>query len=321
MYRWRSLIGLKQPLFKVLASQTKSCSGIQKPFNSILLQRFMSQTAGDVSCIYRNGFVVLTLPMPSRKENCEFTLRPVSHTVKDLVSFAKEEDGGIDRLAVYSMEGVRISSSTPIDILVQQDFVIHLNDTKIDIVPPKPEVFPAVLDDQLSNTKNLISQLYTDLNVEEYKENRERALKVHLESLKNDLSPLERQKALIDARAATRTNILVWAGLGYMAWQFGFLARLTWWEYSWDIMEPVTYFVTYGTSLLCYAYFVLTREDSNYPEMKSRSHLLNFYRESEKNKFDVNEYNVKKEMVAKLEAELEFFNSYPQTAVNAQASE
>ena len=48
--------------------------------------------------------------------------------------------------------------------------------------------------------------------------------------------------------------------LGYMAWQFGFLARLTWWEYSWDIMEPVTYFVTYGTSLIVYAYFVLTRE-------------------------------------------------------------
>ena len=48
-----------------------------------------------------------------------------------------------------------------------------------------------------------------------------------------------------------------------MAWQFGFLARLTWWEYSWDIMEPVTYFVTYGTSLIMYAYFVLTREVSS----------------------------------------------------------
>lgn len=45
-----------------------------------------------------------------------------------------------------------------------------------------------------------------------------------------------------------------------MAVQFGFLARLTWWEYSWDIMEPVTYFVTYATSMACYAYFVLTRQ-------------------------------------------------------------
>jgi hypothetical protein len=42
--------------------------------------------------------------------------------------------------------------------------------------------------------------------------------------------------------------------------QFGILARLTWWEYSWDIMEPVTYFITYGTAMAMYAYFVLTRQ-------------------------------------------------------------
>lgn len=45
-----------------------------------------------------------------------------------------------------------------------------------------------------------------------------------------------------------------------MATQFGILARLTWWEYSWDIMEPVTYFITYGTAMAMYAYFVLTRQ-------------------------------------------------------------
>ena len=43
--------------------------------------------------------------------------------------------------------------------------------------------------------------------------------------------------------------------------QFGILARLTWWEYSWDIMEPVTYFVTYGTAIGAYCYFVLTKQE------------------------------------------------------------
>ena len=46
-----------------------------------------------------------------------------------------------------------------------------------------------------------------------------------------------------------------------MSVQFGVLARLTWWEYSWDIMEPVTYFVTYGTGIVAYAYFVLTKQE------------------------------------------------------------
>lgn len=53
---------------------------------------------------------------------------------------------------------------------------------------------------------------------------------------------------------------MTWLGLGLMSVQFGVLARLTWWEYSWDIMEPVTYFVTYGTGMACYAYFVLTKQ-------------------------------------------------------------
>lgn len=71
---------------------------------------------------------------------------------------------------------------------------------------------------------------------------------------------LLQQKQEIELVAARRSNWLAWAGLGLMSVQFGILARLTWWEYSWDIMEPVTYFVTYGTAMACYAYFVLTKE-------------------------------------------------------------
>ncbi len=63
--------------------------------------------------------------------------------------------------------------------------------------------------------------------------------------------------------AKRKTALVLWGGLAYMSIQFGVLARLTWWEYSWDIMEPVTYFVTYGTSMALYAYFVLTRQVSS----------------------------------------------------------
>lgn len=64
--------------------------------------------------------------------------------------------------------------------------------------------------------------------------------------------------------AHRRSNWMAWAGLGLMSIQFGILARLTWWEYSWDIMEPVTYFVTYGTAMAAYAYFVVTRQVSDF---------------------------------------------------------
>ncbi|KAH3872517.1 hypothetical protein DPMN_035734 [Dreissena polymorpha] len=55
----------------------------------------------DVSVKYRHGLSVFAVPLPSRKESCEIVLKPVSHTVKDLVNFIKEEDKGIDRVAVY----------------------------------------------------------------------------------------------------------------------------------------------------------------------------------------------------------------------------
>lgn len=67
-------------------------------------------------------------------------------------------------------------------------------------------------------------------------------------------------KTEITMTADKKTSYLTWVGLGLMSVQFGVLARLTWWEYSWDIMEPVTYFVTYGTAMAAYAYYCLTKQ-------------------------------------------------------------
>lgn len=89
---------------------------------------------------------------------------------------------------------------------------------------------------------------------------KERKLLSKLDDIKYELEPLEKAKNDVDAKAEQRANMFVWGGLAYMGLQFGFLARLTWWEYSWDIMEPVTYFVGYGTAMVFYAYFVLTRQ-------------------------------------------------------------
>lgn len=64
----------------------------------------------------------------------------------------------------------------------------------------------------------------------------------------------------IAVTAERKTSLKTWLGLGLMSAQFGVLARLTWWEYSWDIMEPVTYFVTYGTVMGAFAYYCLTNQ-------------------------------------------------------------
>ena len=48
-------------------------------------------------------------------------------------------------------------------------------------------------------------------------------------------------KEEITVTADKKTSYLTWVGLGLMSVQFGVLARLTWWEYSWDIMVSILF--------------------------------------------------------------------------------
>ena len=65
--------------------------------------------------------------------------------------------------------------------------------------------------------------------------------------------------------AKKHTNRMVWLGLGLMGIQAGVMARLTWFDYSWDIVEPISYYVSYSAVVGAYAYFVLTRKVTFYP--------------------------------------------------------
>ena len=66
----------------------------------------------------------------------------------------------------------------------------------------------------------------------------------------------------------------------------------------------VTYFVTYGTAVICYAYFVLTKQEYLYPDARDRQYLLSFHKKAKKHDWDVNKYNQLKEGIGKVENEL-----------------
>ena len=66
----------------------------------------------------------------------------------------------------------------------------------------------------------------------------------------------------------------------------------------------MTYFVTYGTAIACYAYFVLTRQDYLLPDVRDRQYLLSFHQKARKNEWDVHKYNTLKDGITRVEMEL-----------------
>ncbi|OCT71859.1 hypothetical protein XELAEV_180348362mg, partial [Xenopus laevis] len=258
----------------------------------------------DVTVVYQNGLPVISVSLPSRHERCRFTLKPISDSVGVFLQQLQQEDRGIDRVAIYSTDGTRVASSTGIEILLLDDFKLSINDKTYHVQPPKRELLSHEDATSMSDLKILVQHLYSTLHIEEHQLNKEQELNGRLEDLRGQLEPLEKLRQEIDRRAEKRTTWVMWGGLAYMATQFGILARLTWWEYSWDIMEPVTYFITYGSAMAMYAYFVLTRQEYIYPDARDRQYLQFFHKGAKKTRFDLEEYNRLKNAIAQAELDL-----------------
>ncbi|OUC45029.1 hypothetical protein D917_02062 [Trichinella nativa] len=132
----------------------------------------------------------------------------------------------------------------------------------------------------------------------------ENTITENLKLLKEELQPLENKLQILSEKARLKSKRLMWLGLGFLGIQAGILARFTWWEYSWDVMEPVTYFVTYGSMLFSYCYFLLTRESNEYPSVDKRLSMSFTYKAADRHGFDFKRYNELKENCRRLEEEL-----------------
>lgn len=76
-----------------------------------------------------------------------------------------------------------------------------------------------------------------------------------------------------------------------MSFQLGVLAELTWDVYSWDIVEPISYFIAFATAISVYAFHLMTRTDFEYITFSDRLFLRKFYREARRQSFDISLYN------------------------------
>ncbi|NXU72882.1 MCUB protein, partial [Oreotrochilus melanogaster] len=257
-----------------------------------------------VTINYRHGLPVITLTLPTRSERCVFTVKPMVTTVGAFLKDLQREDKGIQRAEVFAPDGSKVSDATLMEVLLMNDFKLAINNTAHLVSPPVKDKLSSEHATEMEDIKSLVHRLYVALHLEDHQIRKERELLEKLDHLKEELLPLEQMKAGITASADAKTSRLLWVGLALLSAQGGALAWLTWWVYSWDIMEPITYFITYGSAMAFYAYFVLTKQDYLYLDAKDRQFLHYFYKKSKKQHFDVEQYNKLKEDVAEVEESL-----------------
>ncbi|KOC61795.1 Calcium uniporter protein, mitochondrial [Habropoda laboriosa] len=244
------------------------------------------------------------VPLPSRSEHCVFTLKPITDTVGDFVRLLKKEDRGIDRATVTTLDGIRIGSNNTIESLMEDDFRLVINDNEYVVTPPLHHKHTTENIEKLSDIQTLVSQLYEAFHVREYYADMEKQVLAELETVRLELEPFEQKLQELETTATRKANIIVWVILVLMSIQFSGLARLTWWEYSWDIMEPVTYFVTYGTTMAWFIYFAVTKQEYMLPDVLSRRQLIALHKRAKKAGLDLNQYNLLKDRAYELETTL-----------------
>ncbi|XP_057974879.1 calcium uniporter protein 4, mitochondrial [Malania oleifera] len=107
---------------------------------------------------------------------------------------------------------------------------------------------------------------------------------------RKELEELEKQKATIDERARAQVRGELYCGLGFLVAQtLGFM-RLTFWELSWDVMEPICFFVTSLHFALGYAFFLRTSSEPSFEGYFQRRFKAKQKRLMEAQNFDVERY-------------------------------
>jgi hypothetical protein len=245
---------------------------------------------------YSDSVLVLSLILPSRQETCRFHLNLQTATVGQLIDEIKQEDAGINHVHIYDKNGNILSKSYSINSLMNSSFTIQLNQQKTFLFDALNKL--QIKDSIIRNTKfdgpateDTVAALYHALNIMKVYHTKYIQLTTEANQLTTQLEPLEKVKNKLANICQRYTSRCIWYGLAAMSFQVGILAELTWDVYSWDIVEPISYFIAYGTAVGIYAFHLMTRADFEYMTMTDRLFLRRFHREARRHSFDISLYN------------------------------
>ncbi|KAK4741775.1 hypothetical protein SAY87_025363 [Trapa incisa] len=81
---------------------------------------------------------------------------------------------------------------------------------------------------------------------------------------RKELEEMEATAAEIEGAAEAHVRRELWVGLGFLMVQTAGFMRLTFWELSWDVMEPICFYVTSFYFMVGYAFFLQTSREPSF---------------------------------------------------------
>lgn len=113
----------------------------------------------------------------------------------------------------------------------------------------------------------------------------------HDPRMKDELQEMEKEMEAIDRKAKSMVQHELWCGLASFVVQTAAFMRLTFWELSWDVMEPICFFVTSMQFMAAYAFFIRTSKEPSFESFFQSRFLAKQKRLIRARNFDIERYN------------------------------
>jgi len=128
-----------------------------------------------------------------------------------------------------------------------------------------------------------------------------------LEKLKEDFIPLQQQKDLLEAKAHRFVQIISYGILFFLVGQILLFGRLTWWDYDWGVMEPVTYFTSVVETVLAgYIFYMLNRKEYENTTAREILKQRRFRNLLKSRRYDLPRYQSLKQRIEELQQSIEY---------------
>ncbi|RWW27220.1 hypothetical protein BHE74_00059310 [Ensete ventricosum] len=113
----------------------------------------------------------------------------------------------------------------------------------------------------------------------------------HYDPRREELRKMEEKKAEIDQRAANQVRKELRCGLGFMLAGTAALMRVTFWELSWDVMEPICFYLTSIYFMARYAFFLRSHKEPSFKGYFASRFAAKQKRLMESQNFDLGRFN------------------------------